>query len=185
MWADAHPPACIPAKEGKSLLELLLAPSPFHPHPWLVVMVQSRLSQPQRRGCNKISQVWLGRRTLLWCLPWQHGCMSQPAGHVGRVMQPLFCHGWKVREPPLESYMYILGGQGLWSAVQKLSLPLPGCPAVNTLQSWRAKHVGAESSWKTWSWVWGAPENLPPSSYVNLAPRASLKLIEIQGQSSH
>lgn len=65
--------------------------------------------------------------------------------------------------------------------MQKLSLPLPACLAVNTLRSWKAKHVGAESSWKTWPWVWGAPGNLPPSSYVNLAPWACWSLLKFRG----
>lgn len=106
------------------------------------------------------------------------------AGEVKPVLAPALAvphtagHSWdeaggissatdgKADKTPLQKYSYILGAQSFLHSTGAL-LPLPGCLAVNTLPSWRAKHIGADSSWKTW--VRGAPGNLPPSSYVNPA----------------
>lgn len=178
-WADVHPSTCIPAKEDRSLLELLLAPSPSHPHPQLVVVVQSGLSQPWQGDRDETSQAWLGRQTLRRRPPWQRGCVSQPAGHIWDES----CGISSAVDGKLDNLLwnYISWAARVSYAVQKLFLPLPGCLAVNTLQSWRAKYIGAESSWKTWPWVWGAPGNLPPSSYANLAPRACRSSLKFRG----
>lgn len=77
LWADSHPPACIPAKEARYPSEVL-CPSPSHPQlvVVVVVVVQSGLDH------NKTSQACLGRQVLLWCLPWQCWCVPQAAGHI-------------------------------------------------------------------------------------------------------
>lgn len=137
MWA--HPPASIPAKEGRSLLEVLVTSSPSHPHPQLVMVVQSGLSQQQE--------------------------FTGLAGEVKPVLAPALAvpqtarHSWdkpggissatdgKVdKKNSFRNIQAYLGWPGF--PTQHRNSPCH-CQAVDTLPSWRAKHIGADSSWKT------------------------------------
>lgn len=125
LWA--HPPASIPAKEGRSLLEVLITSPPSHPHYQLVVVVQSGLSQQDFRGLDREVKPVLASALAV----------PQPAGHSwdepGSISSAT---DGKVDKTPSEIYRYILGGQGFLHSTETplATARLPGCKHITELE---------------------------------------------------
>lgn len=117
--------------QGGQHLEMLITSSPSQPHPQLMVVLQSGLSQQQD--------------------------LTGQAGEVEPVLEPA-SDSWaqlgsissaldgKVDKNSFRNSQVYLGWPGF--PTQHRNSPCP-CQAVNTLLSWRAKHIGADSAWKT------------------------------------